>query len=375
MVVPPLPVEIVEHIIKQSLPPLRFSTFNKRYRLLRKFSLVDSRWRVLAQRELGRHVLVKNGQSRSLADERAGFPEYLKHTKSFWGRSSIEDERHNVGMATYRLLKAHEGVEELCLSYIPTLDCLLLAAQHLRAFTGNCVDLELDSSIPPLPLLTYISLVDPLLARYTSAWSRLLNPTTLPSLRSLKLLRLDEVDFIHGADSSNEEINTIIQPLLSLAARLEVFAIFERDEQAVANRLTTEDWKRFVELQHLTIGRRSTALSTWINSPDSIPPRLKTLVILDLGDGGDRDEVYEELRGVVAKWRGEGRRQLVIKHKVAVEKVDAGAVTGARESLLRSAKEREIVVREVLANGSFDDWQTFFDVWWVLPLVLSSRSS
>ncbi|ORY88189.1 hypothetical protein BCR35DRAFT_21764 [Leucosporidium creatinivorum] len=140
MVAPPLPVEIVEHIIKQSLPLLRFNTFDKRYRVLRKFSLVDSTWKELAQRELGRHVLVRDGQSPSLADDRARFPDYLKQTKSFWGRNGIQDQRVDVVMATCRVLKAHEGVEELCLSYIPTLDCLLLAAQ--REFTVSLLGLR-----------------------------------------------------------------------------------------------------------------------------------------------------------------------------------------------------------------------------------------
>ena len=63
MPVPSLPVEIIEHVIKLSLPPLLFSTFKKRYSYLKRYSLVDSTWRELAQRELWREVLLTRSSS------------------------------------------------------------------------------------------------------------------------------------------------------------------------------------------------------------------------------------------------------------------------------------------------------------------------
>jgi len=150
--------------------------------------------------------------------------------------------------------------------------------------------------------------------------------------------------------------------LLSLAPQLEAFAIHEHDEQVVANRLSADDWKRFAQLQHLMIGKGSTCLTTWHNNSDSIPPQLESLTILDLGDHG-KAELYEELQGVIAGWKGRVKRSLSIKVKQAVEDDDAGVTAGARESLLRSAEESGVVLTEVPANGSFKDWETFFDVW------------
>ena len=63
MPIPSLPVEIIEQVIKSSLPPLIFSTFKKRYSLLKRYSLVVSTWRELAQRELWREVLVTEENS------------------------------------------------------------------------------------------------------------------------------------------------------------------------------------------------------------------------------------------------------------------------------------------------------------------------
>lgn len=55
----------------------------------------------------------------------------------------------------------------------------------------------------------------------------------------------------------------------------------------------------------------------------------------------------------------------MIKSEVGSEgdEDDDGTVARARKSRLRSAEERGIVVNEVLANGSFGTWETFFDTW------------
>ncbi|ORY66631.1 hypothetical protein BCR35DRAFT_334561 [Leucosporidium creatinivorum] len=364
MVVPSLPIEIVEHIIKQSLPPLRSTAFQKRYELLRTFALVDSRWRVVAQRELGKHVLLKKTRFEKIAVLNGFVPEYLKQATSVWVEAE-DGKAAALRETAFRILKECRRVQELAVGWTTTESKFYWAAQDLRSLKGHGIDFLLEATIPSFSRLTYLELVEPLLASVNGVWSRFLNPTTLPSLRCLKLHRHIESDFVRGDPGQLNDLNDVFDPLLSLAAQLQVLAIHEVGEQDIINRFKTEDWKRFDELQYLAIGKGSNCLSTWSHTPDSIPPKLKTLVILDLGDGSDQDEVYQELQGVVAQWRGEIGRQLVIKRQAAVEKDDAGAVMGARESLLRSesAERRQIVVREVLANGSFDDWETFFDVW------------
>ncbi|ORY73818.1 hypothetical protein BCR35DRAFT_144962 [Leucosporidium creatinivorum] len=61
--IPPLPTEILHHIIKLSLPVVSFRTYRERYDLLLAYSLVDSTWRVLSQQELQQHLYFRQGMS------------------------------------------------------------------------------------------------------------------------------------------------------------------------------------------------------------------------------------------------------------------------------------------------------------------------
>lgn len=54
-----LPAELVHHIIRLALPPLRFTTFEERYTVLVSCSLVSKEWKA-ARRELWRHICVES---------------------------------------------------------------------------------------------------------------------------------------------------------------------------------------------------------------------------------------------------------------------------------------------------------------------------
>ncbi|KAL8287571.1 hypothetical protein RQP46_003429 [Phenoliferia psychrophenolica] len=56
VVVPALPLEVVESIIKHSLPAVAEDTFGERYLILRTYQSVNKAWAGLAQRELHRYV-------------------------------------------------------------------------------------------------------------------------------------------------------------------------------------------------------------------------------------------------------------------------------------------------------------------------------
>lgn len=91
-------------------------------------------------------------------------------------------------------------------------------AADLRSFTSYCVDFDFSAPSSPFTLITKLYLSDPLLATLSCAWSRFFNPSTLPSLRSLKLLRFGERDFVlRGDEDEVTDLNDIFGPLLSLA--------------------------------------------------------------------------------------------------------------------------------------------------------------
>jgi hypothetical protein len=112
MVVPPLPVEITKHIIKQSLPPLQFDTFMERYRILRTFSLVDSRWWDLAQKERGKHVMLSKSQVKEMRDTTVQLPSFFQRSSSLWTApfSQLQSANHD---AICRILETYMNVADL----------------------------------------------------------------------------------------------------------------------------------------------------------------------------------------------------------------------------------------------------------------------
>lgn len=59
MRLPTLPPEIIEHIIRLSMPPLSLGTYRERHNTLNAVSLVNSTWNAEAQKELYRHPYVR----------------------------------------------------------------------------------------------------------------------------------------------------------------------------------------------------------------------------------------------------------------------------------------------------------------------------
>lgn len=83
--VPPLPFELVSHIFSLTLPPgtPSWTSFPPRARSLRSLSLLSRTWRAWAQRELVRHVVLRDDDAarafvRSGAGAGAGAREVLR---------------------------------------------------------------------------------------------------------------------------------------------------------------------------------------------------------------------------------------------------------------------------------------------------------
>ncbi|ORY76897.1 hypothetical protein BCR35DRAFT_118357 [Leucosporidium creatinivorum] len=76
--IPPLPTEIVHHIIKLSLPVLSFKSYGERYVLLLAYSLVNSTWRALAKKELYEELFVKDTDAAAAALSAEGALEAVK---------------------------------------------------------------------------------------------------------------------------------------------------------------------------------------------------------------------------------------------------------------------------------------------------------
>lgn len=70
IMIPSLPTELIENIIRLSLPPIRFSSYRERYNVLVAYSLVSSVWRSLAQEELGKHLVIGSTKGLKLVIQR-----------------------------------------------------------------------------------------------------------------------------------------------------------------------------------------------------------------------------------------------------------------------------------------------------------------
>lgn len=79
---------------------------------------------------------------------------------------------------------------------------------------------------------------------------------------------------------------------------------------------------------------------------------------------------------MAAGWGEQHGRSLLVKRKYGIEGGGDGVAALSRQSLLCSAEANGVVVSEVLANGSFDEWETIFDIFCVsltplLPIQLT----
>lgn len=84
----------------------------------------------------------------------------------------------------------------------------------------------------------------------------------MPSLRRFKLLQYDDLILRGKVISAHPGLaEDFATPLLSLAPQLENLAIYDGDGQASVNQLAVGDWRSFVQLRRLTIGRDNEVLS------------------------------------------------------------------------------------------------------------------
>lgn len=258
-----------------------------------------------------------------------------------------------------RSVSLHQPSFELYQADLSFCSAQTFASSPPTRSTSNSTRLMYPSRCSTL-LVSSTRFIDPFLATSTSSWSHFINPTTLPSLHTVKLLRLVEMHFAGVLIDESTPTNDLTKALLSLAPQLEVLAIFEHVDSVIAQRLSAEDWRSFAELQDLTIMK----LSTFASTPSSIPSKLKRLVAI-VPDGTVEHEEYEELQRLIAGWEGGSGRTVILKREAEVDVDDYNpeAVERARQSKLRSAEERGIDVNEVVVPGFVEDWQNFFNIW------------
>ncbi|ORY88207.1 hypothetical protein BCR35DRAFT_324305 [Leucosporidium creatinivorum] len=345
MVVPPLPVEIVEHIIKQSLPPLRFDTFKERYELLKTFALVDSRWRVLAQRELGRHLVVDSRCLGKMETELSNDESFAGYARSLWGNlEGPGDELTTI----VELILGRSQLHHLSLSFCAFFgDMGMIQGAKFPSCTLHYSDFHFATRALPLPHIEALYLVDPYFPNGAGDWLSLLNPTTFPSLRRLQLLRTSDVlGFSFERDSA--EHGGILHSLVAVAPQLTALSICEVDAPVLANAVSTQEWLLFSNLQHLTLSSASTQEdeTSWLQSLQHLPPKLESLTILVL-KSAKLEQLYQAIELAVRRWEGKKLRLFIkILHpKSGTSKTARDEeATEARSSLLRTAAERCIQV-------------------------------
>lgn len=61
-----LPIELLREIIHLSLPKFHHSRYKERYHILLGFSSISSQWKIVAQGELMKHLIIKNVKTLNL---------------------------------------------------------------------------------------------------------------------------------------------------------------------------------------------------------------------------------------------------------------------------------------------------------------------
>ncbi|ORY88181.1 hypothetical protein BCR35DRAFT_330057 [Leucosporidium creatinivorum] len=368
MVVPPLPVEIVEHIIKQSLPPLRFETFKERYELLRTYSLVDSRWRVLAQKELGRHLVVTNEGWERLKEAIHDSKSFGRQAQSVWAtaRYLFPGEKPKILALVKEVLDRSE-LPHLTLSWTNLNGDMELFEQgrSLRSCTLHYSDLTFHQTAPTIRHLKSLYLVDPYFYDGDGEWLSFLNPTSFPSLCRLQLLRTNRMGSFNEHRSDPRNPSGITHSILALAPRLEALAICEAHQPSIANSLSAQEWPLFSELQHLTLNTIGDPEkeTSWLQTLEHLPPNLESLTILILNPA-ELEVRYHDIEAALRGWEDERWRLYI---RILDQKVDEGEdevedeEAEARTSLIRTATERGVKVEIGSSKATNDDWETFFD--------------
>ncbi|ORY88195.1 hypothetical protein BCR35DRAFT_351035 [Leucosporidium creatinivorum] len=367
MVVPPVPVEIVEHIIKQSLPPLRFETFKERYELLRTYSLVDSRWKELAQKELGRHVVVTNEGRERLKEAIHDSKTFARHAQSVWAtaHSLVPSDKPKIVALVEQLLDRAE-LRHVTLSCVNLEEDLNLfdLGRSLRSCTLYYCDFTFHQTAPSMQHLSRMYLVDPYCYDGEGDWLSFLNPTSFPSLRRLQLLRTSAMSSFPQNDLDPRNPSGITHSILALAPHLEALSICEANHPWIADSLSAQEWSLFSNLQHLTLSTSGYGADTngWFQTLERLPPKLETLtvLILDAVDFEELDELYGVIKVAI---RGLEEERWMLNIRILDENVDEGEEDEreAKSSLTRTAAERGIKVEIGSSKVTYGDWETFFD--------------
>ncbi|ORY88078.1 hypothetical protein BCR35DRAFT_351211 [Leucosporidium creatinivorum] len=342
---PSLPLEIIYHIIKLSLPLVRFNTFRERYELLRTFSLVSKSWTSLAQAELWRHICVDSrdalvalhaaiaGSEASLAaTRRVGLSIRLSNVASCW---TIRDLQTLLGKL--------QSVQEawVCNRDLQGPSAAVFGpsafASHLKRLHLDVLVLKPKSTADVFPSLVELSISDPV---DVDAAVTFLKHTTFPSLESLSFV------YWPGLDSS-EELKPINEVLRTLGPALKRFA-FTISADSSCN-LVHLDWDRFFSLRSLVFEVPPARDTSSILR--KIPTKLETLR-LRAGEGADEPS---ELLDALLEWPPalSALKALMVFRLGAVEE----------ETLERSCAQRGVSVAYQAAG------QTYFNSWEDLALL------
>lgn len=132
---PTLPAELIEHIIRSSLPPLAFPTFRLRYDLLLSYSSVSRIWNEAAQAELYSHIWLGAMEDEDLLWQLVG-----RTGKGWTNRARALWCGHPVDLSDRRVYSAH--FVDRALSYCPNVELVCLSALGLTAFDFSAFDRE-----------------------------------------------------------------------------------------------------------------------------------------------------------------------------------------------------------------------------------------
>ncbi|ORY76851.1 hypothetical protein BCR35DRAFT_305596 [Leucosporidium creatinivorum] len=300
---PKLPAELIEHIIRLSLPPLAFSTFRARYDLLLAYSTVSSVWHEAAQAELYSQIWLGDMETEDLLWQLIGMTKkgWTNRTRSLWCGYEVNLDDRRVYSAHFvdRALSYCPNVELVCLSALGLTPFDFSAFDHIKEL--RCSWIELYGTGPehivprppnPLPNLTRLALISPYLnGGLFGPWSNLLSPTTLPNLRHLALQLSEEEAF----QDHNEEYDSLPNALLSLGPQLETLQFLAPGEGEIAEDIVAL-------LPELTSLRslRLCATESWCSILDlnletpKLPPSLETLT-LDPNGSVALVDVYDDL--------------------------------------------------------------------------------
>ncbi|ORY76929.1 hypothetical protein BCR35DRAFT_305692 [Leucosporidium creatinivorum] len=312
--IPPLPTEILHHIIKLSLPVVSFKSFRERYDLLLVYSLVNSTWRALGRKELYEELLVKDSREAAAVLSVEGAREAVKRVHLGCDESLASDELPDVDLGTVELPRSVKElrISGLCVNAedLPSLGHLEVI--HLRWFglgyaMSSLPALPIPASLPLFSSLSTLSLLDPyLFLQSFPTWTRWFNPTHFPLLRQLSLgftYSLQEL----GEDDDFHEAPSFLAPQLTTLSVTQGFSELGNDSDF--------PWTKFIALCELALFPNYWQPTGLLRAAlQSVPGSLS---MLRVGDCRDVDKRYqmenawqEDVLGALATAFAEGSPSL-----------------------------------------------------------------